>query len=514
MAVDRRTFLGAPLAAGAAVGVLAGEAAAQAPSAKPVLKPGERLDARSQKPAVATEAYAAYAANIKYADIDAATLAKAKHRVLDLIGCAIGGAPAAGNAGLVDLVKVQGGAPEASVIGYKVKAPAAQVAMTNAVISRAYDFEVMTVVVDGQQVASHHSPSTCMTALALSEREHRSGKEFLAALVMGDDICARMLAASGLDFGQGWDGAPIYSSVGAAAISANLMRLSPQQAQDAFGLVVDTIAGTVQNIWDGATDWKLPQGLAARNGVFAAELAKRGWVGVSDALRAPYGFFAQYTAGCAKPEVLTKALGKAFWAEEYFKPYPACAATHPTIECALALRANNKFAAGDVERWTISIAPAGLNVFVSKPFEARRYAHCDANFSHQWQAANALVHGAVRQEHYDDAKGIRNPEVMDLVARSSLAALPPGQTGFVIEAHMKDGRVLSQRHAGRPSHNPAEKGSSYEELVAKFRQQVAFSGFVSTRTANEIIRRIDKLEDEPDMAGFVKLLTRSQYQQA
>jgi 2-methylcitrate dehydratase len=462
---------------------------------------------------VATEAFAAYASGIRFSDLDAATVTKAKHRVLDLIGCAIGGAPAAGNAGLVDLLQAKGGRPEATVIGYKVKGPASEVAMTNAVISRAYDFEVMTVVVDGQQVASHHSPTTCMTALALAERDKLSGKDFLAALVMGDDICARMLAASGLDFGQGWDGAPIYSTIGAVAIAANLMRLTPQQTQDAFGLSVDTIAGTVQNIWDGATDWKLPQGLAARNGVFAAELAKRGWVGVADALNAPYGFYAQYTAGCAKPEVLTKALGKAFWAEEYFNPFPACAATHPTIECALAMRENNKLKASDIQRWTIRIAPAGLNVFVSKPFEARRYAHCDANFSHQWQAANALVHGAILQQHYENG-AITHPEVMALVERSTLAALPPGKTGFEIEVVTNDGRTLVERHAGRPSKNPAEKGSSYADLVAKFRQQVAFSGFVPTRTADEIIKRIDRLEDEPDMAAFVRLLARHQYKVA
>ena|GEM_PF-500363 len=508
MSVDRRTFLSAPtVLAGAAV---AGSVAAQqAPSAKPSLKPGERLDARSKSPAVATEAFAAYAANVKFADLDAATLAKAKHRVLDLIGCAIGGAPAAGNAGLVDLLKVRGGRPEASVIGYKVKGPAGEVAMTNAVISRAYDFEVMTVVVGDQQVASHHSPTTCMTALALAERDRLSGKDFLTALVMGDDICARMLAASGLDFGQGWDGAPIYSTIGAAAIAANLMKLSPQQTRDAFGLSIDTIAGTVQNIWDGATDWKLPQGLAARNGVFAADLAKRGWVGVADALTAPYGFYAQYTAGVAKPDVLTKDLGKAFWAEEYFKPFPACAATHPTIECALALRENNKLKASDVQRWTIRMAPAALNVFVSKPFEARRYAHCDANFSHQWQAANAIVHGAVLQQHYEHG-AITNPEVMTLVERSSLAALPAGRTGFEIEVVTNDGRTLVERHSGRPSRNPALKGSTYEQLVGKFRQQVAFSGFVPAVTADEIVRRIDRLEDERDMAAFVRLLTRTQ----
>lgn len=163
--------------------------------------------------------------------------------------------------------------------------------MTNAVISRSYDFEVMTVVVGDQQVASHHSPTTCMTALAYAESARANGKDFLSALVVGDDIAARLLAASGLDFYQGWDGAPIYSALAATAIAARFLAMTPLQTRDAFGITIDQIAGTVQNIWDGATNWKLQQGLVARNAVLSANLAKGGWTGLIDPLLAPYGFF-------------------------------------------------------------------------------------------------------------------------------------------------------------------------------------------------------------------------------
>ena len=90
------------------------------------------------------------------------------------------------------------------------------------------------------------------------------------------------------------------------------------------------------------------------------------------------------------------------------------------------------------------------------------------------------------------------------------SALPAGRTGFEIEVVTNDGRTLVERHSGRPSRNPALKGSTYEQLVGKFRQQVAFSGFVPAVTADEIVRRIDRLEDERDMAAFVRLLTRTQ----
>jgi 2-methylcitrate dehydratase len=366
----------------------------------------------------------------------------------------------------------------------------------------------MTVVVGKKQVPSHHSPTTCMTALALCERAKLSGKDFLAALVIGDDIAARMLAASGLDFGQGWDGAPIYSSIAAAAIASRLLGLSAAQTQDAFGLVVQTIAGTVQNIWDGSTDWKLPQGLAARNGILAAQLARRGWVGMGDALHAPYGFYAQYTAGCIDPEQLTSDLGKVFYAEEYFKPYPACAATHSTIECALALREQHGLSAADVQKVVVRLPPASLKGFVNKPFEVRRYPQCDANFSTQFMVANVLLRGAVRQEHYAEEL-IRSPEMSTLIASTSVAALPAGRDGVEIELTTRDGRKLTETHSGVVSRNPGVRPSSEEEIVQKFRQQVAFSGFVSAATADEIVRRVAALDQETDMSQLVAVLTRS-----
>ena len=502
MAIDRREFLSA---ATLAAGALAAPQSQARSSATP--SDATPLDARSHRPAVATEALAAHTARLQFAELDQATLRKAKLRVLDLIGCAIGGTRSPGISALVDLVQVQGGKPESSVIGFPVRAPAAQVAMANAVIARAYDFEVMTVAVGNLQVASHHSPTTCMTALAMCERDHLPGKSFLTALVLGDDICARLLAASGLDFSQGWDGAPVYSAIGATAIAAHLMRLPVQQVQDSFGLTVDTISGTVQNIWDGATDWKLPQGLAARNGIVAAELAKRGWVGVGDALLAPYGFYTQYTAGCTRPELITAGLGTKFYAEEYFKPYPACAATHATIECALALKQNNQLAVSDIVRLEIRMPARSLSVFVSKPFEARRHPHCDANFSHQWQAAAALIHGSIRQEHYAP-EAIQAPELMALIATTHLAPLPAEQTGIEIAAWVRDGRVLVERHSGTPRHNPAAQGSSRDEILAKFRQQVAFAGYVPPHIAEQIIRRTDALESEADMADFAHLVTQ------
>ena len=455
-----------------------------------------------------TEALAHYAVHARFEDLDRLTVQAVKLRVLDLMGCVLAGACASGSRALADIVAASGGKREATLVGFPVRGNVGDVAMMNAIFARSYDFEVMTAVVGAQAVASHHSPTTCMTALALAERQRASGRDFLTALAVGDDIAARLLVASGLDFEQGWDGSPVYSALAAVAISARFRGLTARQTQDAMGIAVDQIGGTIQNIWDGATDFKFPQGAVARNAILAVELAARGWTGMDDALHAPFGFYAQYTAGCKQPDVITQDLGRVFHGEGYFKPYPACMAAHPSIDCARALRARYALDATRIASVSVRLPARLLNNFCAKPFTARRFPHADANFSFQFLVGTALLHGTVLQEHYAES-ALRSPHVADFGSRIRLAQLDPDEAGVEIEVRTTDGRILRERHGPLPDRHPFANPMTRADIIAKFRQQIAFAGYVHAEQADEIVRRVEHLEEERDLSDFVALLTRS-----
>lgn len=473
-----------------------------------MLKEPQARDTGAKAAPTASEAIVAMIARTRFEDLPAGAVKATKRRVLDLMGCAIGGAGAQGNAALVEVLKSQGNAPQSSLIGYAGKLSAANAALANAIISRSYDFEVMTTVVAGMIMPSHTSPTTVMTALAVAEREHRSGAEFLTALTLGDDLVARALGGAGFDFGKGWDAASVHAGLGSAIIAAKLMGLERQQIGDALGMSVNLMGGTIQAAWEGSTDFKLPQGMAARNGVMSAELAAAGWTGMVDALQAPWGFYKQFTSGCANPHVLTDDLGQIFYAEEYFKPYPACAATHGAIETAMALRERQDFNLADVARVTVRLPAGMLTNFCIKPYEARRFPHCDAIFSYRFQVANALMHGITRQEHYADDR-LLAPELSDLTSRIDLA--PLGQSdgwagaggACVISAEMKDGRTLDQP-LEKLSRHPRVRPSTDDEIVAKFYQQVEFASFKGP--ADKIVEMVDRLDQSPDIGELVGLI--------
>ena len=77
----------------------------------------------------------------RFENFDQATLTSAKSRIIDVVGCLIGGANAAGNSVLIDLVKEWGGKEEATILAHGVKVPAHNAAMVNSVMARSFDFD-------------------------------------------------------------------------------------------------------------------------------------------------------------------------------------------------------------------------------------------------------------------------------------------------------------------------------------------------------------------------------------
>jgi 2-methylcitrate dehydratase len=453
----------------------------------------------------ASDRMAHYASTLRFADLDAETVAAAKLRILDVFGCALGGTRATGCEALVDVAREQGGTGQAGIVGHALRVPVAMAAMVNAILARSYDYEVMGVLIEGRLIPSHHAATTVMTALALCESASLSGQDLIAAVVVGDDVAARVLAASGLDFSQGWDGSATYAAIGAAAVAGRLLGLSPLQMRHAMGITVSQIGGTIQSLWDGSTDFKLGQGAAARNAVLAAQLAARGWTGMNDPLLGANAFFAQYTAGCSDPGILERDLGQRFWAEAYFKPYPACMATHVCIEAALSARQQVNETVDAIEAITVRLPKASLGNFCAKPFEPRACAHVDAIFSYQHMVAGALLRGGVAQQHYLESE-IREPRFVALARRIELEALPPGRTGAEVELLTRSGQ-RAVGVAAAPSRSPLVQMASEAEIDDKFRRQVEFSGLLVERQTQELREQVAHLDEQKSVTRIAQLLS-------
>jgi 2-methylcitrate dehydratase PrpD len=345
-----------------------------------------------------------------------------------------------------------------------------------------------------------------MTAISMGEMKKINGKELLCSLIVGDDVATRvLLAGSGSGLVTGWDRIGPINPFAAVAIAGRILGLNYKQMKNAFGIALNTLAGSFDVIQDTTTSFKLVNGLSARSGVFSAELAKAGWTGPDDALLGKNGFYQLYTDGCAYPAILTENLGKKYYSDGVFKPYPSCRGTHTAIDCALALVNKYGIESPDIKEVTISIPAYMEGNILALNFKIGDFPHADAIFSNQYNVAIALLKKSVRPEHFTE-EAIRDPQINDFIKKIKLSTeLNSGLEEARVKVTLQDGREFTEeaRFAkGDRTRNPISK----EELLAKFWLNVDYSRTIAAENAQRMLNLLENLEELDNVNRLVQLL--------
>jgi 2-methylcitrate dehydratase PrpD len=436
---------------------------------------------------------------------DSATIARAQDRFIDIVGCLIGGADGGGCHELMALVKKWRGAKEATILVHGGKAPAGNVAMVNSIMARSFDFGVITPYIGERPVWAHIAESNVPAALTVAEWQRASGQDLLTALILGDDLTTRIAAASTRSISPGWDTPGTVNKFGTVAIAGKLMGLDERRIIQAWGIVLNQLAGSFQPIQDAAHAFKLAQGLAARDGIIAAELAGKGWTGGQDPLLGRYGYFALY---CKEhdPSVLTRKLGQEFYGDCTFKPYPCCRFVHSTIDCALDLIRGNEINPDNIENINIDVAPMHYDSPLNQPFELGDFPQAGAIFSLRYHVANVLVRKSVKVEHLTEPF-IRDPAVGALARKVTVTGnTPPDQIeASTVNVRLKDGRELTA-HEDCARGNAMKKPLTRDDIIAKFHDNVSFSKTISKSAAEKALDMLQHIEEVKDITALIKLL--------
>jgi 2-methylcitrate dehydratase PrpD len=437
---------------------------------------------------------------------DLQTLTKARNLFIDVLGCAVAGTKASGSGLLLDLMAEWGGTPQSTVLGTACKLPSHHAAMVNSVLARSYDFEPTGALIEGKSTPSHISGTTVPVALSVGEWVGASGKDTITALVLGDDLAARLAAASHLDIDSGWDSTGTVNAFGAAAVAGRLLGLDEDQMARALGIALNQLAGTFLNIFESTHSFKLPQGLAAQAGVFSAVLAQRGFTAPREPLTDKNGYFSLY---CRNHDagILGKDLGRRFYSGDTFKPFPCCRSNHAAIECTLALVEEHGIRAENVSEIIVSVTPTAKAFAVGQPFEIGDVPQINAAFSLQYTVANALVRKGVRLEHFTE-DFIREPVMAAVVKKVTIDSSLPREIplGAAVTIRTTDGREYEKRiemARGRDTLTPL----SPEEKIAKFRSNVAFAETVPQASAERALELLEHLEDVENVAEIAESLT-------
>ncbi|MEO7727012.1 MAG: MmgE/PrpD family protein [Burkholderiales bacterium] len=427
-----------------------------------------------------------------YSDLPASAISMAKTLMLDTLAVGWAGTTAPGAPEAHALLAEEGGRGDASIWGFGGKLPVASATFINSISGGALDYDGVNTV--------HADVVALPAALAMAEREHASGKDFLAAFIIGSDLCSRF-GASITGTHKGWFTTSIYGGFGAAATTAKLLRLDATATRNALGICLSQAAGTQQSNIEQALTKRFQGAFAARAGVFSAQLAQRGITAPREAIEGKFGLYALYQEG--NPLKILDGLGAQFHHEHTaIKKYPCCACSHASLEAALGLIREHDLKPADVTGIEVTHSTF-MHRLVGAPFNPGDNPQVSAQFSVQYAIACALLRRRMSVADLEDS-AILDPAVKPITERIRVtvddalkSSRAPASVAIATRNHGTLKRT-TEKFPWSPDDPPAP-AALQEKLDACFAAGVAP---LTAEKKSLLIKRVREIETVPDMSQF------------
>src|SRR6266853_1039398 len=176
--------------------------------------------ARAAEAPPLAERLSAYAAALRYEDLDAATIERVKSHVIDTLGCGIAAFDERAVRVCRDIAhSVQGAA---TIIGTTRKTSPDLAAFANGVAGRYYDLNDIYV---GRMTC--HPSDQIAPCFAVAESERARGHDLITAIALAYEIGCRLVDALDIS-SRGWD-SPVFSLPAVALAAGKLMKLDAAQ---------------------------------------------------------------------------------------------------------------------------------------------------------------------------------------------------------------------------------------------------------------------------------------------
>lgn len=402
--------------------------------------------AAPERPSV-TQSYARFALSLRYEDIPSDVAEIAREQIVATIGSCYTGSMMPTASSVLRGLSIFGAGGPATLFGAgdRLSAPAA--AIYNSAVAQVIDFDDWVII-------SHSGAAVVPTAFAAGEAAGVSGRELIAAVVIGNEINARTSRA--IQRGAYVGNSLPNHQVETALIAGRLLGLDEVQTRRAVSHSCFLAMESCNTGW--MTDSKvLCNGLPAMWGLVSASLAKAGLVGNVDMIEHPAGYLATVSEVVDEAELLS-GLGEEWHTRTLnTKRHPSCAYNLSAIECALALRERLPgFDPAHIE--SIEVAGPGVMLYVAARFQAlepdvytqirdRTATHVALCFDASHGVLAALADGEFTYRQYLDERAL-SPVIQQLRSKISFKADPEMHAAYYrdyrygarVRLTMSDGR--------------------------------------------------------------------------
>src|SRR5262252_1279113 len=443
---------------------------------------------------------AAFLVKTKVGELPPMTLERARMAIASTIASAAMGADIISSRIIRELATERGGSPEATVwFDGGRRLPVADAARVNAVMSDAAasdDSDLRSIAHIGTIVST--------TAIATAERTGASGRDVLAAMVLGYEIAGRIDEA--LTPGRGERGfhGSISTIFGGAVAAGTLVKLTPAQMTQAIALAATSIGGLMVAA-NTSVAREYHAGLSAMLGIQAALAAKKGYVAEEHVLEMPRGFFSAY--GGDHLEDVTKDLGSSWdiTTNMAIKLVPGGHPHHAAAEAAANAAIAGNVKPADVASIVVSAPKYRTLPGPKHPTDLIGVAHSPAYF-----IAAAVADKGYGWIHASPEK-VADPTISQLIDKIVTDPDPkpypdrfPHHHGATITIKLKDGREFSN-HVDFPR-GSGPRGIDWADVDAKYRRLVPLSK-LTDRKIEASLKVVHEFETVKSMSELTRLLS-------
>ncbi len=457
-----------------------------------------------------TKILSEFIANADFDDLPESAIAAARRGVLDYLGVTAGGASETIADILKQYAEEMGAVRDCTVINGG-KTSVTMAAYVNGALSHALDYD--DVIHVNPLWMGHPSVAILPAIFSVAERENRSGQDLILAYSVGIEIYTKVgLLCGDTAYKNGWHNTSYIGTMAAAGAVARLLGLDAMAVGQAFGIAGSMASGLRQNF--GTMVKPLHAGIAARNGVEAAYLARRGITSAANIFEAPLGFRNVFSCDHAdlmheipygeeliSPEEFSTRLGRPWNISSpgmSYKICPSCRATHFGMEAALLYREQHPVDLDSILEIDCRV-PSHMEsvLFYHDPVKG-----LEGKFSLEYVFARTLIDGPPKINDFSDSR-VNEVDVKSLIRKIRWNSFDPepgtfGTPEYVIRH--KDGTTFEAK-VEYPRGEP-ENSVSDQILIEKFKD---CSGAIwSQKRREQVLERVLVLEHVED----ITLLTR------
>ena len=427
-----------------------------------------------------------YVAGYSYEQIPVAVRERAKLLMLDAIGIAYASTQYSFTHHILSGIRSIAGSGDSSLIGLSGKLPLRDAVLMNGALVHGLDYDDTHV---GAIV--HPTASALPCAMGVAEAIDASGRDLLAAYILGVETVVRVCGAAKGGFHHfGFHPTGVTAHFSCALQAGWLYGLNPRQLTMAQGLVGSTAAASQEFLEEGAWNKRLHPGWAGVAGITAAHMARNGYVGPTKTYEGRFGLYQSHLQKL-KDEVdyndVTAELGTRWETSVVaIKPFPICHLIHACADAALVLREQHNLKPEDIVSVQALIPEPTIHI-IAQP-EANKIkpiSDYDAKFSVQYVTAACLVLGRFGLAELEQDT-LTNTTILNLAARVSYAADPDTtypkyfSGGVIIKT--SDGRTL--KHHELVNRGAGERALSSDDISKKYRDNAAMA--LPTRRVEQV----------------------------